>query len=189
VSHNETGGEYFVVFKVFIFGIMLMAQPLNFYDLAAKSISGKPFGLGQFKGQVVLVVNVASRCGYTSQYKGLEALYQKYKQKNFVVLGFPANDFGAQEPGSDTEIKKFCELNYGVTFPLMSKNPVTGSEKQPVYKWLLQNYKGQPSGEVAWNFEKFLVDKNGQVVARYKSAVKPEDPELMAKIESLLAAQ
>lgn len=160
------------------------APTKSFFDLSTTGNDGKPMPLKNFSGKTVLVVNVASRCGYTPQYKGLEAIYEKYKAKGFVVVGFPSNDFGQQEPGSDAEIKKFCDLNYKVTFPLMKKAEVTGEKKQPVYQWLTKETKFP--GEVAWNFEKFLVDKKGEVVGRFKSATAPESPELTKAIEAAL---
>ncbi len=135
-------------------------------------------------GQVALVVNTASECGYTPQYKGLQELYTKYKEQGFTVLGFPSNDFGAQEPGSDAEIKNFCEMTYRTTFPLFPKDAVKGGSKQAAYKYLTEN--APQKGEVEWNFEKFLVDKKGNVVARFKSAIEPMSQEITAKIEELL---
>lgn len=156
----------------------------SFYDFSVEGIDGKKVALSQYKGKVALVVNTASKCGYTPQYKALEALYEKYKGKGLVILGFPSNDFGQQEPGSNQEIKKFCELKYSVTFPLFSKNHVKGPETQTIYRFLTDNTA--PKEEVAWNFEKFLVDKSGKVVGRYKSKIEPTDSELVKKIESLL---
>jgi glutathione peroxidase len=145
------------------------------------SIDGKPTALASFKGKVMLVVNVASQCGYTPQYKGLEALYQKYKGQGLVVIGVPSNDFGMQEPGSDAEIKTFCERKYNVTFPMMSKVVVKGDGKVPLYQLLTQT-----GGEVKWNFTKFLVGKDGKVLERFESRVAPESPEMAAAIEKAL---
>jgi glutathione peroxidase len=142
--------------------------------------------VSKYQGKVALVVNTASKCGFTPQYKDLEALYEKYQARGFVVLGFPSNDFGAQEPGNDAEIKKFCELNYHVKFPLFPKQPVTGTAKQPVYKYLTEQTGEGLTGEVKWNFEKFLVGKDGKVIARYNSKVTPQDPQVIEKIEALL---
>jgi glutathione peroxidase len=159
----------------------------SLYDYKVKALNGSDVSLSQYKGQVALVVNVASKCGYTPQYDGLEKLYLKYKDKNFVILGFPSNDFGAQEPGSDKEIQEFCRLTYGVNFPLFTKNPVKGSGKQPVYQYLTENSKNAGTvEEVAWNFEKFLVDKDGHVIGRFKSKVAPESDELTKAIEKAL---
>jgi glutathione peroxidase len=150
-----------------------------------KAIDGKPVDLGSYKGKVVLVVNVASRCGYTKQYAGMQKLYDTYKDKGFVILGFPANDFGAQEPGTDAEIANFCSTKYGVTFPMFSKITVKGPGKAPLYQALTE--AADPKGEVAWNFEKFLIGKDGTVIGRFKSGVAPESPELAKAIEAALA--
>ena len=150
-----------------------------------KSIDGKPVDLAGYKGKVVLVVNVASRCGYTKQYAGLQKLYDSHKDKGFVILGFPANDFNAQEPGSDAEIAQFCTKNYGVTFPMFSKITVKGAGKSPLYTALTE--AADPKGEVAWNFEKFLVGKDGAVIGRFKSGVAPDDAKLVQAIEAALA--
>jgi glutathione peroxidase len=156
----------------------------TFHDLKATSIDGAEVPLSTYKGKVLLVVNVASRCGYTSQYEGLQQLYTTYKDRGFEVLGFPSNDFGGQEPGSDAEIKGFCSSRFGVTFPMFSKIPVTGSSKSPVYDYLTRSTGGT---EVAWNFEKFLVDKSGKVVSRYPSRVAPSDAALTTAIEQALS--
>ena len=153
----------------------------NFFELSAPGIDGKSEALSKYKGKTILVVNTASECGFTPQYKGLEELYNKYKGRGLVVLGFPSNDFGAQEPGSNADIKKFCDLKFHVTFPMFSKDVVKGTKKQPVYSFLTKDGE-----EISWNFEKFLVDKSGKVVGRYKSKVTPESPELTSKIESVL---
>jgi glutathione peroxidase len=150
-----------------------------------QGIDGKPVDLSAYKGKVVLVVNVASQCGYTKQYAGLQKLYDARKDKGFVILGFPANDFGAQEPGSDAEIARFCSANYGVTFPMFSKITVKGAGKAPLYKALTE--AADPKGEVSWNFEKFLIGKDGAVIGRFKSGVAPDDAKLVAAIETALA--
>jgi glutathione peroxidase len=150
-----------------------------------KSIDGTDVDLGSYQGKVVLVVNVASRCGATPQYAGLEALYAKYKDKGFVVLGFPANDFGAQEPGSDEQIKEFCSSKYDVTFPMFSKITVKGAGKPKLYQVLTET--ADPSGDIGWNFEKFLIGKDGKVAGRFKTRVSPDDAELVAAIEAALA--
>lgn len=157
---------------------------MSFYELSTQTIDGTSAPLSTYKGKVAVVVNTASQCGYTPQYKDLEALYAKYKEKGLVVLGFPSNDFGGQEPGSDAEIKKFCELKYKVTFPMFSKSKVIGPDKQPIYQFLTTS--AAEKGEVSWNFEKFLIDRNGKVVGRYKSKVTPLSPELTGAIEKLL---
>jgi glutathione peroxidase len=150
-----------------------------------KTIDGKPVDLASYKGKVVLIVNVASRCGATPQYAGLQKLYDTYKDKGLVVLGFPANDFGAQEPGSDAQIAEFCTSKYSVTFPMFSKITVKGPDKAPLYKMLTES--ADPTGEVGWNFEKFLVGKDGSVIGRFKTRVSPDDPALVAAIEAALA--
>ncbi|MFM8634303.1 MAG: glutathione peroxidase [Planctomycetia bacterium] len=150
-----------------------------------KAIDGSDVDLGSYKGKVVLVVNVASRCGATPQYAGLQKLYDTYKDKGLVVLGFPANDFGAQEPGSDGEIKEFCSTKYNVTFPMFSKITVKGPSKASLYKVLTET--ADPNGEVGWNFEKFLVGRDGAVAGRFKTRVPPDAPELIAAIEAELA--
>jgi len=150
-----------------------------------KTIDGTAVDLAAYKGQVVLVVNVASRCGATPQYAGLQKLYEANKDKGFVILGFPANDFGSQEPGSDAEIAQFCTAKYAVTFPMFSKITVKGSAKSPLYKALTE--AAVSPGEVAWNFEKFLIGRDGSVIGRFKTRVQPDDPELVAAIEAALA--
>jgi glutathione peroxidase len=150
-----------------------------------KKIDGTEVDLASYKGKVVLVVNVASRCGYTGQYAGLQKLYDSYKDKGLVVLGFPANEFGAQEPGTDAEIATFCSSKYGVTFDMFSKIVVKGAGKAPLYQALIES--ADPKGEVGWNFEKFLIGRDGKVVGRYKSGVAPDDATLKAAIEAALA--
>ena len=151
------------------------------------SIDGQPVPLAQFTGKVMLIVNVASRCGYTPQYAGLEALYRKYKDKGLVILGFPANNFLWQEPGSNQQIKTFCTTKYHVTFPMFSKISVKGKDKAPLYVFLTDK-KSHPStgGEIGWNFTKFLADRNGRVVARFSSSVAPDSPELVAAVQAAL---
>lgn len=150
-----------------------------------KSIDGTDVDLGSYQGKVVLVVNVASRCGATPQYEGLQALYEKYKDKGFVVLGFPANDFGAQEPGSDDQIKEFCTSKYDVSFPMFSKITVKGADKPKLYQVLTET--ADPAGDIGWNFEKFLIGKDGKVAGRFKTRVSPDDAALVGAIEAALA--
>nr|AGC26942.1 glutathione peroxidase [Polyporus umbellatus] len=147
----------------------------TFYSLKAQLPGGKTYDFEQLLGKVVLIVNTASKCGFTPQYKALEALYKKYKDRDFVILGFPCNQSGSQEPGNDEGIASFCELNYGVTFPLMAKSDVNGDSTNEVYKWL-KNEKAGLLGltRIKWNFEKFLVDKEGKVVNRWASTTTPE---------------
>lgn len=153
----------------------------SIHDYSMKTIDGQPAPLGDFKGKVVMVVNVASQCGYTPQYKGLESLYKKYKDQGFVIVGVPANNFGAQEPGSDAEIKTFCSRNYNVTFPMMSKVSVKGSDMTPLYAYLTKT-----GGDVKWNFTKFLIGKDGQVIKRFEPGVTPESAEVFSAIEAAL---
>ncbi len=145
-------------------------------DFKVRRIDGTEWDLTDLRGRVVLLVNVASQCGYTPQYKGLQALYEEWRAKGVEVVGVPSNDFGAQEPGTDEEIRGFCESRYHVTFPMLSKVVVKGPSKHPLYAWLTAS--AQPPGEVGWNFEKFLVDRDGQVVGRFPSRVAPESSEL-----------
>lgn len=137
----------------------------SFYDFKVNDIDGKEFDLSSLRGKKVLVVNVASKCGLTPQYEKLQQLYEKYKDRNFVVIGFPANNFNGQEPGTNEEIKSFCVLNYDVTFPMMGKIDVVGKNKAPIYKWLTEKSEnGKMDAEVQWNFQKFMIDENGQLV-------------------------
>ena len=159
--------------------------PMSVHDFKVKTIDGKEASLSDYKGKTVLIVNTASECGYTPQYAGLEALYEKYKARGFTVLGFPSNDFGAQEPGTNSEIKKFCELRYRTTFPLFSKIPVKGPDADPLYKYLT-GLPGKQGGPVTWNFNKFLVGPDGKVIEHFDSRVEPTSPELTAKLEQAL---
>ena len=157
-------------------------------DHQMKSIDGKLVDLAQYKGDVVLIVNVASKCGNTPQYKGLEEVYKKYNDKGLAVLGFPANEFGGQEPGSDEQIAEFCKSTYNVDFPMFSKVVVKGTGITPLYKHLTsKDTNPQFAGDVTWNFEKFLIGRNGQVVARFSPKTKPEAPEVVKAIETELA--
>lgn len=151
------------------------------HDFTLNGIDGKPSPLAAYKGKVLLLVNVASKCGYTPQYTGLESLHRKYKDRGLVVLGFPANNFGAQEPGTNEEIKEFCTRKYDVTFPMYAKISVKGDDTAPLYKFLQEK-----AGTVNWNFNKFLIDANGNVVKRFDSKVAPESPELVSAIEQAL---
>ncbi|MBK8424140.1 MAG: glutathione peroxidase [Elusimicrobia bacterium] len=162
--------------------------PAALYEFTLNDINGKPQPLSAYKGKVLLIVNVASRCGFTPQYTGLEALYQKHKDRGLVVLGFPANNFLWQEPGTDAEIKTFCSTKYNVTFPLFSKISVKGSDQHPLYRWLTEG-RGNPatSGDVTWNFNKFLVGRDGGVRARFGSRDTPESEALARAVEAALA--
>lgn len=163
-----------------------LVKPDSVYAFSAKSIDGKLVNMSDYKGQLLMIVNVASKCGFTPQYKDLEALFRKYKSKGFVVLGFPSNDFGGQEPASNEDIKKFCKVNYDVTFPLFEKLPVKGATKQPLYKFLTEQSGSEFAGEVAWNFVKFLVNGEGKVISRFGSSTKPLDKKIVSKIEEQL---
>lgn len=158
----------------------------DIYSLSVKDNHGKSVDMKQFKGKVLLIANTASKCGYTSQYEQLEAMHKQYKDKGLVVLGFPSNDFGAQEPGSNEEVAKFCKLNYGVSFPLFDKQPVSGKDKQPVFDYLVEHAPKADQGEVKWNFEKFVVNKEGKVVGRFRSKVKPDDKSVQEMIQANL---
>jgi glutathione peroxidase len=172
--------------------LMLFALPLlaigfakaaSIHDFTMDSIDGKRVPLSGFKGQVALVVNVASRCGFTPQYTSLEATYKKYKDRGFVVLGFPANNFKNQEPGTNEEIQQFCSRTYGVTFPMFSKISVLGADKAPLYQYLTK----ETGAEIEWNFTKFVIGRDGRVMARFPSKVTPDSPEVTAAIEKALA--
>lgn len=154
-------------------------------DYTMERLDGKPENLQDYKGNVLLMVNVASRCGLTPQYKGLQALYERYQGKGLEILGFPANNFMGQEPGTNEEIATFCEMNYGVTFPLFSKISVKGDDMHPLYNELT-SMPDPIGGEVLWNFQKYLVNRNGEVVAKFGPRTEPEDAELVGKIEELL---
>jgi glutathione peroxidase len=159
-----------------------MSAASNIYDFTLSSIDGKSAPLASYNGKVVLLVNVASRCGYTPQYSGLEALYEKYKDQGLVILGFPANNFGAQEPGTNEEIKTFCTAKYNVTFPMYAKVSVKGADIAPLYKFLTDT-KG---GDIKWNFTKFLTDKHGNIIGRFEPAVTPDSAELVSAVEAAL---
>jgi glutathione peroxidase len=178
------------------FGFGLFSSPeqpetafgASVYDFKMKDIDGKNVNLKKYKGKVVMIVNTASKCGYTPQYEGLEAIYKKYKDQDFVVLGFPANNFRGQEPGTDKEIKEFCTLKYDVTFPMFSKISVKGEDQHPLYKFLTEKETNpQFAGDITWNFNKFLIGKDGKVVARYETKIKPDDATVTAEIEKLIA--
>lgn len=155
------------------------------YNFEVKTIEGQTTTLSSYKGKVMLIVNVASKCGYTPQYEGLQALYEKYKEAGLVVLGFPCNQFAGQEPGTEEEIQNFCRVNFGVTFPMFAKIDVNGDHTHPLYAYLKSQQSGILGTEaIKWNFTKFLVDRDGKVVARFGSSTKPK--ELEAKIEELL---
>jgi glutathione peroxidase len=156
----------------------------TFYDFPVQKLDDSKADLKEYSGKVVLVVNTASQCGLTPQYEGLEALYEKYSQQGFVVLGFPSNQFGAQEPGSAEQIQSFCNSNYHVTFPLFAKTDVNGPNAHPLYTWLKENAPGEGAEDIGWNFAKFLVSRDGKVIARYAPTVVPSA--LSANIEQAL---
>lgn len=162
----------------------------SMYEFTMKDIDGKDVKLDSYKGKVVMIVNVASKCGYTPQYEGLEAVYKKYRDQGFVVLGFPANNFMGQEPGTEKEIKEFCSTKYGVTFPMFSKISVTGADQHPLYTFLTSKESNPEfGGDISWNFNKFLADRNGKIVARFSSKDKPDSELVAAAIEKYLAAK
>jgi glutathione peroxidase len=157
------------------------------YNFAMKTIDGKEVNLSQYRGKALLLVNVASQCGYTPQYEGLQKIYAKYKDRGLVVLGFPANNFGAQEPGTDQEIKTFCSTRYNVTFPMFSKISVKGPDQHPLYQYLTNAATNpQFAGEIKWNFNKFLIDKQGNIAARFDSKDAPESETVVTAIEKAL---
>jgi glutathione peroxidase len=177
-----------LLFCLLFFATALMAADKSIYDFTLNSIEGQPAPLGAYKGKVVLLVNVASRCGFTPQYTALEATYEKYKDRGFVIVGIPANNFGSQEPGTNQEIKTFCQSKYSVTFPMMAKVSVKGDDKTPLYQFLTDKTSNpQTGGEIQWNFTKFLIGPDGRVIDRFEPAVTPDSPEVTAAIEKALS--
>jgi len=167
--------------------LLTFASEKSVYDYTLNSIDGQPAPFAAFKGKVLMLVNVASRCGYTPQYSALESVYEKYKDKGLVVVGVPANNFGAQEPGTNDEIKTFCTRKYNVQFPMMSKVSVKGSDTAPLYQYLTDTkLNPKTGGEIQWNFTKFLVDRQGNIVARFEPEVTPDSPQVISAIESAL---
>ncbi len=176
--------RYFLFALALFFTAAVHADCPPLLDTALPTLSDdKPESICQYKGKVLLVVNTASQCGYTPQYEGLEKLYEKYKGRGLVVLGFPSNDFGGQEPGSNQEIAKFCEANYGVSFPMFTKTSVTKSPVNPFYEKLMKATGARPG----WNFHKYLVDRRGARALSFETGVEPDDPKLVKEIERLLA--
>ncbi len=178
----------------YLLGALLMTATAfaasSVHEFTLKALNGTPTPLASYKGKVMLIVNVASQCGYTYQYEGLQALYVKYKDKGLVIAGFPANNFGEQEPGTDAEIGAFCKSKFGVTFPMFSKISVAGNDKAPLYQFLTDKTANpKTGGEIPWNFTKYLVDRNGKVLARFDAPVEPESKELTSAIEAALAAK
>jgi glutathione peroxidase len=177
-----------------LFGFVVLCVVMSFaagksvYDFPLNTIEGQPTSLATYKGKVLLVVNVASRCGFTPQYSALESTYEKYKDRGLVIVGVPANNFGAQEPGTNEEIKTFCTRKYNVQFPMMSKVSVKGSDTTPLYQYLTDtSLNPKTGGEIKWNFTKFLFDRNGNIVARFEPEVTPDSPQVVAAIEKVLA--
>lgn len=172
-----------VVAILFFLPSVLMAQK-SFHDFKVTDIEGNPFDLSRLKGKKVLVVNTASKCGLTPQYEDLEKLYREYADRDFVIIGFPSNDFAGQEPGSNREIAEFCQKNYGVTFPMMSRITVKGDDIHPVYKWLTEKSEnGVEDSRVAWNFQKYMIDENGNVVGHVPPRKKPHTGEIIEWLE------
>ena len=185
ISRAGISRAYFIGLVALLMSSSLFAAS-SIYEFTLPSIDGKPLPLANFKGKVVLVVNVASRCGFTPQYSALESTYEKYKDQGFVILGFPVNNFGKQEPGTNQEIKTFCQTKYSVTFPIYAKVSVKGDDRTPLYGYLTTQANPAVAGEIKWNFTKFLVDRNGNVVKRFEPDVTPDSPEVIAAIEKAL---
>jgi glutathione peroxidase len=165
-------------------------SPKSIYDFKMKDIDGKDVKLDAYKGKVLLVVNTASKCGYTPQYEGLQAIYDKYQKDGFTILGFPANNFGGQEPGTEAEIKEFCTLKYKVTFPMFAKISVKGEDQHPLYTYLTSKETDPEfAGDISWNFNKFLIDRNGKIIARFSSKDTPQSEPVTTAIESALKAK
>jgi glutathione peroxidase len=178
----------------YLLGAVLMTTTAfaasSVYEFTLDAINGTPTPLANYKGKVMLIVNVASQCGFTYQYEGLQALYVKYKDQGLVVAGFPANNFGEQEPGSNAEIGAFCKSKFGVTFPMFSKISVAGKDQAPLYQFLTdKTVNPKTGGEIPWNFTKYLVDRNGRVLARFDAPVEPGSKELTSAIEGALASK
>lgn len=185
LSLSGVAGKYLVIGVILMMTTSLIAAS-GLYSFTLNSIDGKPAPLADYKGKVILIVNVASQCGYTPQYSALEATYEKYKGQGLVILGFPANNFGAQEPGTNEEIKTFCTRKYSVTFPMYAKISVKGDDQAPLYTYLTKETGAGISGDIKWNFTKFLVDRNGKVVQRFEPAVTPDSKEVTEAIEKQL---
>jgi glutathione peroxidase len=174
--------------NILLSGLLIMIMvtvnaQTNFYDFTVKDINGEDYPLSQFKGKKVLVVNTASKCGLTPQYEGLQELYEKYGGDDFMIVGFPANNFLKQEPGSNEEIATFCSINYGVSFPMMSKISVKGDDQDPLYKWLTsKSDNGLENSKVTWNFQKYMIDEEGQLVGHFSPKTKPDNEELISWI-------
>lgn len=167
-----------------ILSFMITAEKQDIYQFKVKDIHGKTFDFADLKGKKIMIVNTASKCGLTPQYEKLEALYEKYKNKNFIIVGFPANDFMSQEPGSNEEIESFCKMNYGVTFPMMSKISVKGKDMHPIYHFLTEKSKnGLEDNKVEWNFQKYLIDEKGHLAKVISPRIQPDDASITSWIE------
>ncbi len=171
-----------IISMIFFAGTMISEKD-SIYDFKMDNIDGEMTELAKFKGKTILIVNVASKCGYTPQYEGLQALYDEYKDEGLVILGFPANNFKGQEPGTDEEIKQFCTVRYGVEFPMFSKVSVVGKDQHELFKYLTSLDNPDFKGDIKWNFEKFLISKDGDLMRRFRSNVKPQSEELVSAIK------
>jgi glutathione peroxidase len=179
--------KFAFVLMLCLAGSAMAAPPKSVYDFTMKSIDGQPVSLSSYHGKVLLLVNVASKCGFTPQYTALESLYEKYKDRGLVIVGIPANNFAGQEPGTNQEIKKFCSTKYNVSFPMMSKVSVLGTDQTPLYQFLTgSSTDSQFSGDIKWNFTKFLVGRDGRLQARFEPKVTPDSPEVIAAVEAAL---
>jgi len=175
--------KFVIICSLIILSSAVYSQK-SFYDFKVKDIDGKDFDLASLKGKKVMVVNTASKCGNTPQYETLESIYKEYANQNLVIIGFPANNFGAQEPGTNSEIAEFCTKNYGVTFPMMSKISVKGDDMAPLYKWLTsKSLNGVMDSEVKWNFQKYLIDEKGNLVDVIAPKTKPDDEKILSWIQ------
>lgn len=177
------------VLLTFLLSVFMTASLItneSIYEFPVTDIDGNEMDLSAYAGNVLLIVNTASKCGYTPQYEGLQALYEEFSEEGLVVMGFPANNFMGQEPGTEEDIKQFCTLNYGVTFPMSSKVSVKGDDQDPLFSYLTSAENPDFTGDIKWNFEKFLVDKEGNLVRRFRSGVKPESEEITAAVKELL---
>ena len=186
-SEESMSRLWIVPVSLAFFASVALYGASSVYDFTLTSIDGKTAPLAAYKGKVLLLVNVASKCGFMPQYAALESVYEKYKDQGFVIAGFPANNFGSQEPGTNAEIETFCSRTYHVTFPMYGKISVAGSDKAPLYRFLTdKTAHPQTGGEIRWNFTKFLVDRTGRIVARFEPSVTPDSPEVIAAIEAAL---
>jgi glutathione peroxidase len=176
--------SFLIILSIFFFGFQGMLAQKNFHSFMVNTLEGESFDLSSLKGKKVMVVNTASKCGLTPQYEALQAVWEKYGGDNFVIIGFPANNFMNQEPGSADEIRDFCTTNYGVSFPMMEKISVKGKNIHPLYKWLTEKSEnGVMDSNVSWNFQKYLIDENGSLVEMFSPRTKPDDAEIISWIE------